>query len=169
MAGRGSRLRIPARAYPRNFFRASSTNSARLVKGANANAIRRDLDSRSASSPSKRMAERSVSRAKSAPAVVSGLNSRNKELRIRAIDADRFDQRTDLLRIERLDQMVIETRHGTALAIAGLSPSSQCDEHHIIEAALLPHPPRDFVAVHARHADIEEDDFRTAGRDHFKR
>lgn len=62
-----------------------------------------------------------------------------------------------LSRIDRLDPMVREAGRRRALQVALLAPAGQRDQHRPRQRRIAALPSRQFVAVHFRHADVEDD------------
>src|SRR5689334_11923820 len=52
--------------------------------------------------------------------------------------------------------MVVKTCGGRSTSILFLSPAGQCSKHDILQAWSFAYLARDFVAVHIRHSDVEE-------------
>ena len=60
--------------------------------------------------------------------------------------------------LDRLDDVVIEAGLVRAAAILVLAPAGQGDDGGPLQAGLAAEPAADLVAVHAGHADIEQDE-----------
>lgn len=69
----------------------------------------------------------------------------------------------------RLNKMMIETRLCRPSSILLLAPAGQGGQHRAFHTRLLSQSSRDLVAVHARHADVEEHHMRQKGRRQGKR
>ena len=65
--------------------------------------------------------------------------------------------------------MVIEASVLRELAVFFLTPASQGHEPGVVELRLLTDTPRDFVTVHAWHADIQQDHIWPVSGEHPKR
>ncbi len=64
---------------------------------------------------------------------------------------------------------MIETRLPRTAAVVLLPPSRQGNQHRILQPRLRPHPAGDFVAVHPRQADVEQNHRRMPGADRGER
>ena len=70
---------------------------------------------------------------------------------------DPGQQLLEAIHIHGLNKMVVEYRLAGGRAGLSLAPSSLGDDHRIVEERLLAKRATDFIAVHARHTDVEED------------
>jgi hypothetical protein len=57
---------------------------------------------------------------------------------------------------------MVETRGAHALPVLVLSPAGERDDRHTLRVGDLTQPAGHFVAIHFRHADIEQHDVRLA-------
>ena len=63
--------------------------------------------------------------------------------------------------IHGLDEVMIEARLSRLAAVFLLAPAGQGNDDNAAEFGLQADLPDDFITVHARHANIEQDDGRT--------
>src|SRR5688572_28599824 len=73
---------------------------------------------------------------------------------------DLFEDSLDVFRVSRLRQVVVESRIGGALSISSLAPSRQRNDSCAGEFAIAAQLLRDLHAVHAGHADIQQNQVR---------
>jgi len=71
------------------------------------------------------------------------------------MDAD--DQTLQVIRVDRLDQVVIEASLDGATPVTGLSPPRQGNQSHVHGPRLAAQMLRDFIAAQVRHADVKQD------------
>ena len=79
------------------------------------------------------------------------------------------EQRRECVEIDRLDQVVIEPGCAGAAAVFFLAVTRDGDDHRILARIIVPEGRRDLVAVHAREADIEQNEIRPERPRRFNR
>ena len=67
------------------------------------------------------------------------------------------EEALQLLRVDRLDEVPVEAGLGRPTPIGLLAPAGQRHEEGSLEPGPGPQPPGHLVAVHLRHADVEQD------------
>src|SRR5439155_1501447 len=72
--------------------------------------------------------------------------------------------RTGLAEIRGLHQVMVEARVERAALVLVPPVPRQRHEHHVVEAVLRAEPPRELVSVHAREAEVREDEVGPVAR-----
>ena len=85
---------------------------------------------------------------------IGGIGRAN--LSVRVLFQEPRQHAIELVRIDGLGEMVIESRDARGLFVVVLSPAGECNQHGVATPGFEPHPPRDLISAHARHADVDD-------------